>query len=141
MPSPAVLGLNGSVPSAISTALVRPSLSSSPSGLMMRRVFAADGTWLELPEPLVATSVNEPATLGAMERLRVAEVPVGSAVADVITTLGGTVTGWKAKVAVLRAAPVTTKLEIKVVEVLVTANFGLTDKTAGDGMKIKFLSD
>ena len=86
-----MLALNGSVPRAISTALVRPSLSSSPSGPMMRSVLAADGTWLELPEPLVATNVNEPAALAAIERLSVAEVPDGSAAMEVMEMVGGTV--------------------------------------------------
>jgi hypothetical protein len=86
---------------------------------------------------LVATNVNEPAALAAIERLSVAEVPDESAATEVIEMVGGTVAGWKANVALFRATPVTVKLEIWVVAGLVTTNFGLIDKIAGEGIKMK----
>ena len=61
----------------------------------MRSVFAADGTWLELPEPFVGLRVNEPAALAAMEKVSVADVPDGSAATDVIEIVGGIVAAGK----------------------------------------------
>src|SRR5215831_11469753 len=108
MPSPSESGLSGSVPSAISTALVRPSPSASPSGAMMVSVLFAPGSWVELPAPLLATRVNAPTASEVRSSDNVAERPSGATIAVATATFAGTNAGAKANVAPVRLAPVTT---------------------------------
>ena len=108
--SPSVSGLNGSVLYISSSELVRPSLSSSPSGSNMWKVLAVEPIVLELPEPLPAINVKEPVELGSMVNGIVANVPDGLIVGKPNVIAGGTNSGINANVASLRLFPVTSRL-------------------------------
>src|SRR5437016_8419146 len=112
MPSLTVLAFSGSVPSAISIALMRPSPSSSLLGSRMWRVLAAVAIRLDVQELLLAANVNVPDTFAHTVMLKVAVVPEGSTPTEPTLMAGGVNAGRNEKVAPVRLAPVTTKLEI-----------------------------
>jgi hypothetical protein len=141
MPAPEVWGFSGSLPTAISTALVRPSPSVSPSGATTFRVLAVVEIELELPTEFVANNVKLPRVAAATVRFKVAVDPSGLMLAELMTTGGLLRAGAKLKVEPMRLTPETVKFGTLVVVELLTRKLGLTDRTAGIGIKVKFVPE
>jgi hypothetical protein len=63
--------------------------------------------WLELPAEVVAKTVDEPAAVGAMDKVIVAEVPSGLTTTFEAVIAAGTKAGKKENVDPVRLKPVT----------------------------------
>jgi len=89
----------------------------------------------ELPVPLVATTVNEPAAFEASVSVMVAKVPFPLMFTLEIVIAAGVNVGKKEKVAPVRFEPFTWKLAVG----LFTTSVGLTDVMTGMASTVKLL--
>jgi hypothetical protein len=111
-------------------------MSGVPGGTSVK-LFEKPGVLSELPDALVATTVNSPSALWSTVRFNSAEVPVASTWVALTLILGGVEAGRIAKLEPVRFVPV----NLTIIDAARSANLGEREVSAGGETTVKLRSD